>query len=100
MDLTFPACPPCKLKLYTWSQIDHMIDTICNGEGEKYRTELLTDVDPGNVAALKRTSTKEKEKATSRLAGGEKEPGPSTRSKGGKKQESSKGGKKAAEPGQ
>ena len=77
-----------------------MIDTICNGEGEEYRTELLTDVDPGDVAALQRTSTKEKEKAASRLASGEKEPGPSTRSKGGKKQEPFKGGKKAAEPGQ
>ena len=58
----FLACPPCKLKLYTWAQVDYLIDHICNSEGPEYRTKLKCETDEGDVGKLKKTASKEKRK--------------------------------------
>ena len=57
----FSACPPCKLKLFTWSQTDHMIDFIC--QGPEYNTKLKVITEDKDVENLKQRAARERGKA-------------------------------------
>lgn len=79
----FSACPPLKLKLYNWTQIDNIIDVICNKESERYKTKLKLPAHKGQEKELQKTAEREREKAAARIAGQEG-PGPSSRTRSAK----------------
>ena len=51
------------IKMYTWSQIDNIISTICDREGERYTTKLKLVTEERDVAKLKERAQKERQRA-------------------------------------
>ena len=60
--IIFAACPPCKLKLFTWSQVDSMIDMLC--EGPEYNTKLKVVTEDKDVEKLKERAARERARAS------------------------------------
>ena len=60
--IIFLACPPCKLKLFTWSQVDSMIDMLC--EGPEYNTKLKVITEDKDVEKLKERAARERARAS------------------------------------
>ena len=58
----FSACPPCKLKLFTWVEIDHMIDLLY--VGPEYNTKLKVVTEERDVAKWKERAAKERGRAS------------------------------------
>ena len=60
--IIFLACAPCKLKLFTWSQVDSMIDMLC--EGPEYNTKLKVITEDKDVEKLKERAARERARAS------------------------------------
>ena len=71
------------MKLYNWTQIDNIIDVICNKEGKAYKRKLKLPAHKGQEDDLRKTAQKEKDKEAARIAGQE-DAGPSKRTRSAK----------------
>ena len=89
--ITFAACPPCKLKLFTWSQVDSMIDMLC--EGPEYNTKLKVITEDKDVEKLKERAARERARAS--RAAHKLDEGASTSTGSGGAKPKGKGPKKA-----